>query len=223
MTLRFCSRLLACALAFRLLAVDVRAYDNLADYEADLVKYHDSAYIPDIRAVTDQAAAYVVKRAAQGGGKLAMVLDIDETSLSDWKEITGLMDFGYNEGVFNAWAQEEQSEPIVPTVDLFRKARAAGVSVFFVSGRPEKLRHATEENLRKAGYDGWTGLDMKSPGYKAPAGVPSKTAAFKTMCRCAIEAKGYVIIANVGDQESDLAGGHAERTFKIPNPFYRIP
>jgi hypothetical protein len=31
------------------------------------------------------------------------------------------------------------------------------------------------------------------------------------------------IIANVGDQESDLAGGHAERMFKIPNPFDFIP
>jgi acid phosphatase len=29
-----------------------------------------------------------------------------------------------------------------------------------------------------------------------------------------------VIIANMGDQASDLAGGHAEKTFKLPNPFY---
>jgi hypothetical protein len=29
-------------------------------------------------------------------------------------------------------------------------------------------------------------------------------------------------IANVGDQPSDLAGGYAERTFLVPNPFYRI-
>ena len=30
-------------------------------------------------------------------------------------------------------------------------------------------------------------------------------------------------IANLGDQESDLIGGHAERTFKLPNPFYLMP
>ena len=35
--------------------------------------------------------------------------------------------------------------------------------------------------------------------------------------------QGYVIVLNMGDQESDLAGGHAERTFKMPNPFYRVP
>lgn len=38
--------------------------------------------------------------------------------------------------------------------------------------------------------------------------------------RAAIEAQGYTIVANVGDQESDLAGGRAERAFKLPNPFY---
>ena len=36
-------------------------------------------------------------------------------------------------------------------------------------------------------------------------------------------AQGFTIIANVGDQPSDLAGGYAERTFLVPNPFYRIP
>ena len=33
---------------------------------------------------------------------------------------------------------------------------------------------------------------------------------------------GYLIILNVGDQESDLTGGFADRTFKLPNPFYFI-
>ena len=37
-----------------------------------------------------------------------------------------------------------------------------------------------------------------------------------------IEADGYAIIANLGDQPSDLAGGHAE-PFLLPNPYYRIP
>ena len=45
----------------------------------------------------------------------------------------------------------------------------------------------------------------------------------KTRARADIESHGFAIIANVGDQESDLVGGHAERTFKIPNPFYFIP
>ena len=38
-----------------------------------------------------------------------------------------------------------------------------------------------------------------------------------------IAEQGYTIIANVGDQASDLAGGYAERAYKLPNPFYFIP
>lgn len=46
----------------------------------------------------------------------------------------------------------------------------------------------------------------------------------KTAARIDIESRlGYTIIANIGDQDSDLRGGHAERTFKVPNPFYFIP
>jgi hypothetical protein len=30
-------------------------------------------------------------------------------------------------------------------------------------------------------------------------------------------------VLNMGDQLSDLEGGYAERTFKLPNPFYWIP
>ena len=41
--------------------------------------------------------------------------------------------------------------------------------------------------------------------------------------RAKIAAQGFTIIANVGDQPSDLAGGCVERAFLLPNPFYRIP
>jgi len=36
-------------------------------------------------------------------------------------------------------------------------------------------------------------------------------------------AKGYTIIANIGDQYSDLVGGYAEGEFKLPDPMYYIP
>ena len=33
----------------------------------------------------------------------------------------------------------------------------------------------------------------------------------------------YDIVANFGDQYSDLIGGHADRTVKLPNPTYYLP
>ena len=38
-----------------------------------------------------------------------------------------------------------------------------------------------------------------------------------------IESLGYDIVANFGDQFSDLNGGFADQTFKIPNPTYFLP
>ena len=72
-------------------------------------------------------------------------------------------------------------------------------------------------NLKAAGYEGWTDLFLKQPDDK------SSVREFKTASRKQIEDGSFTIIANVGDQYSDLAGGHAERTFKVPNPFYFIP
>ena len=67
-----------------------------------------------------------------------------------------------------------------------------------------------------------------TPGYTAlimPAqGAHYDSAAdFKGPQRELIEAQGYTIVANIGDQPSDLEGGFALETFKLPNPFYRIP
>jgi acid phosphatase len=46
---------------------------------------------------------------------------------------------------------------------------------------------------------------------------------YKTTARADIEdAQHFTIIANIGDQISDLVGGHAQKCFKVPNPFYFI-
>ena len=101
---------------------------------------------------------------------------------------------------------------------LFRQARALNVAVFFITGRPESQRAATEQNLRDVGYNGFAALHMVPDGARY-----ASAALFKAPVRAAIEADGYNIVANMGDQPSDLADGHAERNFLLPNPFYRIP
>jgi acid phosphatase len=46
---------------------------------------------------------------------------------------------------------------------------------------------------------------------------------FKAAERRKLAEQGWVIAVNVGDQASDLDGGHAERTYRLPNPFYLVP
>ncbi len=49
------------------------------------------------------------------------------------------------------------------------------------------------------------------------------TIAYKSGTRAYIESLGYDIVASFGDQFSDLKGGYADRTFKMPNPNYYLP
>ncbi len=53
--------------------------------------------------------------------------------------------------------------------------------------------------------------------------VSCATIPYKAGTRAYIESQGYDIVADFGDQYSDLTGGYADRTFKLPNPSYYLP
>ncbi len=74
----------------------------------------------------------------------------------------------------------------------------------------------TINHLTQAGYKNWDGLVLNQPDNS-----PS-VKEYKTEARAKIDAR-HRIIANVGDQYTDLLGGYAERTFRVLNPFYFIP
>ncbi|MFF4157568.1 HAD family acid phosphatase [Streptomyces sp. NPDC001678] len=155
---------------------------------------HD-AWLKDVQAVVDRAKPYVVERTAHAEGrKQAVVLDIDNTSLET--------DFH--------WATVP-TPAVAPVLELARLAHERGADVFFVTARPGVLTPATEWNLRKVGYP-VSGLYVRH--------LPDlfqDVSTYKTAKRAEIEAKGYTIIANIGNNTTDLVGGHAERTFKLPD------
>jgi HAD superfamily, subfamily IIIB (Acid phosphatase) len=201
---------------------------NIGDLKAEATRYYDSgAYLTDLQQAAWPAIPWIDEEAARVN-RPAVVFDIDETALSNWDAIEA-NDFGRVIGGtcadpphgpcgWQAWDLRAQSTVIPPTMDVYNTAKDGGVAIFFITGRPESQRAATERNLRAAGYTGYTRLIME------PAEAHYVSAAdFKAPQRQAIEAEGYTIVANMGDQPSDLDGGFAERTFLLPNPFYRIP
>jgi len=198
---------------------------NLGQLKLQLIAYHDcvddkACYVSDINRQSELAIAYLRQRLAKAksGEKLAIVLDIDETALSNWEE-EKRDDFGYIEKDWNDWVNEKKSPAIAGTLRLYNEALKHGVSVFFITGRANPQEAATSENLKAAGYRDWAGLSLRGPH---SAGQP--VAEFKSGERQKIVDAGYHIILNVGDQLSDLAGNpHAERSVKLPNPFYYIP
>ncbi|GAA2441398.1 HAD family acid phosphatase [Streptomyces lavendulocolor] len=150
----------------------------------------------DVATALAQARPYIEQRTASASGqKLAVVLDIDNTSLET--------DFHY------FW--EYPTPAVRPVLDLVRYADSRGVDVFFVTARPGILHAPTAYNLRAVGYpvDGLYVRDLPD--------LFDEVSAYKTAKRGEIEAKGYTIIANIGNRPTDLVGGRAERTFKLPD------
>ena len=199
---------------------------SLPDVKREVRAYVDSGrYERDIAAITEQASAYIKTRADRGG-KLAIVVDIDETALSNLPFLRA-NDFSFLLGTscdlergpcgFGGWAQLARAEALKPVLALTRFAKERGVAVFFITGRPERMRASTETNLRAAGYE-WTRVILK------PNDMTTKSAVeFKAPERKKIVDIGHTIVVNIGDQMSDLDGGFAERAYKLPNPFYFIP
>jgi acid phosphatase len=155
----------------------------------------------------------------KAGEKLALVLDIDETSLTNYCEMKR-EDYGFISVPFNEWAMSPEADMAVPgTLRLFNKALAAGVDVFFITGRPGQQRAATVRNLEGAGYRGWKGLALREGSQKTMG-----TVEYKSEERKKIVDAGYRIVMSVGDQWSDLNGDpKAEMSVKLPNPFYYLP
>jgi acid phosphatase len=73
-------------------------------------------------------------------------------------------------------------------------------------------------NLRAEGFRGTWSLRLR------PNRQPrSQRSGWKARVRRSLARRGYGVVVNVGDQWSDLRGGGAMRTFKLPNPMYTIP
>ncbi|WP_223837527.1 HAD family acid phosphatase [Streptomyces venezuelae] len=151
----------------------------------------------DVSAVLDVARPYVEQRiaASPAGEKPAIVLDIDNSSLET--------DFHY------FWTFPTPA--IAKVRDLTQYAHSRGVAIFFVTARPGIIHSLTQYNLKAVGYP-VSGLYVRD--------LPDlfeEVSTYKTAKRAEIEARGYTIIANIGNKQSDLVGGHAERTFKLPD------
>jgi hypothetical protein len=208
----------------------------------------DSNYAKEARSMAAKGRHFLHQH-ADDPGKLAIVLDVDDTTLTTWNyELYSNWD--YNPAT-NGQFVTDQLFPATPgMVRLARRAHNLGYAVFFLTGRPQAQEEATLGNLThdgigvdahypmptqaKAGVDGlFTKPAVGSyPAYldkpqfcagAIDAGVSCATIPYKSGVRAYIESLGYTIVGNFGDQYSDLLGGFSVKTFKMPNPNYFLP
>ena len=198
---------------------------NLGVIKQRLIEYQSCAqpdcYVPQMEHQADSAMGFLKQSVAMAkpGEKLALVLDIDETSLSNWA-VELRDDFGYIHADSDMCIAVWCGRAIPGTLRLYKEAIADKVAVFFITGRPEPQRADTAANLKAEGFASWQHL------YLRPVDHPKTqtTEDYKSGDRAEIIKQGYRIVLNVGDQMSDLEGSPmAEHSVKLPNPFYLIP
>lgn len=176
---------------------------------------NSGSYIKDIRCIADQARAYL-DTISKVTPDMVVVFDIDETIISNWAH-NKQHQFIYHKDLLKAWEESAAAPAIEPMRELFHYVLKRGFTIVIITGRGPHTRGYTLKNLENDGYYGWKALVFRPHGYHGP------NAFYKAEVRRLIERRGYTIVANFGDQESDLAGGHARKTFKLPNPMYYLP
>lgn len=187
---------------------------------SELKQYYDSGkYLQEVVKKTTEAQEYLDSQLRYARkGQLAMVLEVDETALSNYAALER-MQFTQNGQALASTFMLGQGTPISPILALYEHALKNKIAVFFVSSRPNtpEMIDATVKNLKAAGYHDWQELVLM-PVENSPATI----ADFKTHARRHISAQGYEILLNISSHEPDLLGGYAEIKVKLPNPFYSL-
>lgn len=185
---------------------------DLHTVQQTLIRYHDKGeYIHEIQQVSIEAKKQLARILLEKNQRpLAIVFDIDETTLSSWPLIKENQ-FHYDPLSWNEWESSKKAQAILPILSLYQMAIKNHVAVFFITRRLESARKVTEENLKKAGYHQYNAI------YLQPNNLHENSTTYKTSIR------KKIIVMSVSDQYSDLCGGYAKILVKLPNPFYYIP
>ena len=190
------------------------------------------SYANEMAGVVADAEKYLRKpNAGSGTGIKAILFDVDDTTLNTYNyEIYSNFVYNPTQNAYfvNACLTTGCVFPAVPhMVDLAQYAQSQGYTVFFLTGRPGTQKDGTIANLENAGYDvNPDNLYLKDytvDTWLSSCATSCTTIQYKSLTRQHIESLGFDIVANFGDQFSDLTGGFADETFKLPNPTYYLP
>ena len=185
-----------------------------------ITSFHDSgAYAQEQAAVIKQAAGWMtnwVRHDCSSGCRPAAVFDLDDTTWS-WYPIYAANGFAPTSAETGPAITGCLTPLIDPVVRMIRRAQALHVTVFFITGRSPGDRDATLNCLAHFGLP-TDHLITKAAGEGSLTSVQ-----FKGAARAMVERQGWTIGPSVGDQLSDVTGGHFLAGFVLPNPLYYVP
>ena len=209
---------------------EIRGYYNATD---GIASKTSSPYIRQMKKLGkkwSKRLAPTCRTSARRHQHPAVVFDVDDTTLWTYDMEDGAMGFAFDPALQDAWVKGKRFAAVPAMVKLEKKVKKAGCTVVGLTGRTKDQGRATLKNLEKVGYRGFTKKDFffkPKAGKKFPKYLKCKscsTVQFKAGTRKYLEKKRHFhIVANLGDQFSDLKGGHAKKKIKLPNPTYYLP
>jgi hypothetical protein len=185
------------------------------------------AYAKQMHGIEATAEQFLANRSHNASqAHKAVVFDIDDTTLNTYNyEI--FSNFVFNPTTNADFVNAAAFPAVFGMPSLVNKAKSEGYTIFFLTGRPIIQTDGTVTNLHQAGYPSVPAghLFLKDPTapWLRSCTTTCTTTQYKSLTRKHIKSLGFRIVANFGDQFSDLAGGFANHTFKIPNPMYFLP
>ena len=183
-------------------------------------------YITEMQALTATSgpatSSSACARADRQGTEPAVVFDADDTTLWTYDMEDAAMKFNFDPALQDVWVQESGSRPCPGWRAREGRRQQAGCKVIGLTGRSADQRKATIENLAQVGYTTRSpskhllhqvGRRSQQPSYVTCAVADECTTRRVQVADPGLrreEVHGDHIIANFGDQFSDLIGGHAE-------------
>jgi len=186
---------------------------NLAVSKSKVESYYlCGKYDNKINKIVDKAIRHFAKVACPFDK--TVIFDIDDTVLSTFN-LEKSIQFGYVHNIAIA-AENRGKLPAIPaTKRLYDFIVDRGFHVVFISGRTSEEYEATRRNLIEQGFTKFDAIIMRSPEE-----IKLTAQNYKKQWRKQLEKDGYSIASSVGDQWSDLCGGHAGYQVKLPNYMY---
>lgn len=188
--------------------------------------YASGAYDEQVRAIVREASSRLLGAIERGQlpPNAVVVFDIDDTLLNshphkkvEHLRLTGRALVDPRGGV-PRHEQRAFLPPIRATVDLHNELRRRGVRTVLLTGRYARHERHTMANLRAAGVDPTHDRVI----FREPHEECIDASSYKQGRRAALAREGWVVVANLGDQVSDVVGDHSGMAFVLPNPQYVV-
>lgn len=176
--------------------------------------YECGQYDKDLDKAVDGAMKHFAKIPVTSNA--TVIFDIDDTVLSDYADSKAIS-FGYIPKLFHEWILRSDAPKIKQTKKLYDYLVHRGFKIIFLTGRKHDEYEPTIKNLRAQGFTQFDMLIVRKLKEE-----PMLAKEYKSRERAKLAKKGYTIVGSVGDQWSDLTGGHNGLTVKLPNYRYCI-